>query len=234
MDTSSDRAHCGACDQACTRLDGECRDGFCRCPEAKPDFCPGENACVDLRSDLNFCGACNTPCTVRNAVCAAGSCVCPAQKPDHCVAQDLCTDLDTDRLHCGACGAVCAQGEVCSAGTCSAGSGLTCGGVGCPGDACCGTACQTTHSNGLGGTFWDCNPLGTYTMDSAASAADAWRPGAGDDLTGFPCANTLCLKREAGEQCALWCDNGTVTVSAPGSLVCLCAEQAPALTGNWD
>jgi hypothetical protein len=38
----------------------------------------------------------------------------------------------------------------------------------------CGTAPQTIHSNGVGQTFGDCNPLGLYNAAQAMEAADAY------------------------------------------------------------
>jgi hypothetical protein len=38
----------------------------------------------------------------------------------------------------------------------------------------CGGAPQTVHSNGVGQTYADCNPLGTYNVSAAIEAADAY------------------------------------------------------------
>ncbi|MGC4115004.1 MAG: hypothetical protein QM765_10420 [Myxococcales bacterium] len=206
----------------------------CGCFAPLPDFCAGPNACVDLATDLNYCGSCTTPCTRQNGTCVGGSCTCPAQKKDYCAGFNLCTDLQTDRQHCGTCTVSCAGLEVCREGLCCAPDGQVCDGKCCAGTACCPNGCQTAHSNGLGGTFYDCLPLGTHTTDSARAAADAWKPAAKADLTGVPCTNTLCLDRAATDQCGRWCDNGKVTASAVGSTVCLCPEMNPAVQGTWN
>ncbi|MBL9039500.1 MAG: hypothetical protein JNG84_13355, partial [Archangium sp.] len=59
-----------------------------------------------------------------------------------------------------------------------------------------------------------------------------WKPGT--DTTNFPCGGTFCLQRQASNQCALFCDNGRVTVSAPGSIVCLCEGLGPAAVSIWN
>jgi hypothetical protein len=160
-------------------------------------------------------------------------CSCPNAAPDFCAGPNVCTDLGKDPANCGSCGFRCGSNSRCSSGTCCGDGGVVCSGACCPGAVCCsGDTCPTRHSNGLGGQFFDCNPLGTHTQASQKAAADAWKPG--NDLTGFPCTNTLCLKREATDQCALFCDNGAVTLSQQGSIVCLCPEMLPAVTSTWN
>jgi hypothetical protein len=44
----------------------------------------------------------------------------------------------------------------------------------CATPACCGANCQTAHSNGVGQTFYDCNPTGTFTIASATEACVAY------------------------------------------------------------
>jgi hypothetical protein len=45
----------------------------------------------------------------------------------------------------------------------------------CAGTACCSNgSCQTAHANGTGQTFFDCQPLGTFTRAQAAAACTAF------------------------------------------------------------
>jgi hypothetical protein len=44
----------------------------------------------------------------------------------------------------------------------------------CTTPACCGTNCQTIHDDGLGHPFYDCRPLGTYDVNSAIAACQAY------------------------------------------------------------
>jgi hypothetical protein len=43
----------------------------------------------------------------------------------------------------------------------------------CATPGCCGSSCQTSHDNGVGQTFYDCNPQGTITIGSATEACVA-------------------------------------------------------------
>jgi hypothetical protein len=85
---------------------------------------------------------------------------------------------------CGTCGVTCdtltgtasCNGRsclyACSAGRsdCNAAQAPDTDGCECATPACCGTACQTTHSDGVGGSFYDCVPLSTYTQQEALAA----------------------------------------------------------------
>ena len=44
----------------------------------------------------------------------------------------------------------------------------------CATPECCGNACATAHSNGVGQTFYDCAPLGTYNLIEALEACAAY------------------------------------------------------------
>jgi hypothetical protein len=190
-----------------------------------------------VASDPTACGAACATCPT-GGVCQAGTCRCPDAAPTLCGnAPGLCVDLATDEAHCGDCLRSCAAGQVCTAGTCCAPGQLACGPSGarlcCAGTACCGDACQTIHSNGLGGTFLDCNPLGTWTRDAALAAADAW--GSGTTFDGNFCGPGS-LSRQAATACATWFYAGSalpgVVVLNTLSAQCLCPPQGAA--GTWD
>jgi hypothetical protein len=90
----------------------------------------------------------------------------------------------TSITSCGACGVTCdtltgtphCDGHsclyACSAGLsdCNAAQAPDTDGCECATPACCGTACQTIHSDGVGGSFYDCMPLSTYTQHEAVAA----------------------------------------------------------------
>ncbi|MBN1770649.1 MAG: hypothetical protein JXB32_05265, partial [Deltaproteobacteria bacterium] len=123
VDLQTDRAHCGACDEACET--GEvCVDGACAtsCP-AGQDVC--DDRCVELQTDRAHCGACDEACETGE-VCVDGACAtsCPGAQIE---CGGSCIDPDTDRAYCGAsgdctgteAGAACADGEVCVDGACA-------------------------------------------------------------------------------------------------------------------
>jgi hypothetical protein len=99
-----------------------------------------------------------------------------------------CGPLDTT-TNCGACGASCdtthSSGASCTAGGCQYASCSTgysdcdktapdTNGCECATPGCCNTQCQTVHSNGVGQSFYDCNPTGTHTLASAIEACLAY------------------------------------------------------------
>jgi hypothetical protein len=71
VDLSSNDAHCGACETACSDVQS-CSDGSCVCDDPLLTNCSG--ACVDLTSDAAHCGNCTTSCTA-GAYCLTGACV---------------------------------------------------------------------------------------------------------------------------------------------------------------
>jgi hypothetical protein len=121
-----------------------------------------------------------TTCAQPTPSCVNGSCTCTET-----ICGSSCTLLDTTS-DCSACGDVCtltnATSATCNGSTCS----YTCnagtsdcnttapntGGCECLTPACCpggtntGAPCQTTHSDGLGNSYYDCNNLYTVTPNT--------------------------------------------------------------------
>jgi hypothetical protein len=96
----------------------------------------------------------------------------------------------------------------CSGGTTDTSCGSTCENCTAGGKACHG------HSNGLGQTFYDCNPLGTYDEGQAVKACAA--------ATGSP---SLCYPTTSG-RCSLF-NSSTVTVICSVGIItsaCSCWE----------
>ncbi len=113
-DLSSDRTHCGRCNNGC--IGGQvCRGGSCVCPGPE-EFC--ERACVDTTTSTSHCGGCDISC--NGLMCLDGSCGCgPALSGCPRGSVLACVDLDSDIQHCGACGNECASGATCLEGVCS-------------------------------------------------------------------------------------------------------------------
>jgi len=117
-------------------------------------------------------------------------------------------------------------------------SGGECG-ASCPISACCpGGGCPTAHSNGLGQTYYDCSPQGTYDQ---AHALEACAAATGDPtqctVQPMTCAQFLYIPTQfvcsaGAAQCACW--NFTAapyTVKQNTTSLCLC----PTTTGpTWN
>lgn len=242
VNKSRDPLNCGACGTRCP-TNGVCDGGACGCEPPRPALCGDGGSCVDVRSDPKNCGACGAACALANATCQDGGCACAPPLPDPCLVADggRCVDRASDPENCGACGHACDAGQGCADGGCAA----TCTGIVCrttccqQGTACCGSACETQHANGLGQSYFDCNPLGTFDPTTAAEAAAAWAPAGTNRLT--PCGGSNCLDRTttgSPSDCARWCYDGPfaglVTHVTPISNVCLCPVPSSSYTTTWN
>lgn len=224
VDFSSDESNCGDCGLAC-RPGEACGGGACAC---LPGYSDCTTACYDLEADEANCGSCGHACPT-GATCTPAGCDCPGSQTLCAGSPDVCADLATDEAHCGTCSNACTTGQVCTAGTCCAAGQLVCGSTTkscCDGTACCADgSCQKKHSNGLGGFYWDCSPLGApWTYADAVLAADAWAVGGAVDMALTACP-TNCYGRisTASGRCAIWCFDGS---SFPGRVnedtLCIC------------
>lgn len=128
-----------------------------------------------------------------------------------------CGPMDTI-ASCGACGRSCnaahavdagCSGGSCTYQACAAGwsdcdqSPPNSNGCECQTPSCCaGGTCQTAHSNGVGQTFYDCQPPGTYTESEAMAACLA-----------FTGSSTQCQAAPMGVFCSSRgiCSNGAAT-----------------------
>jgi hypothetical protein len=150
-----------------------------------------DDGCETNFNDVGHCGGCSNACNLANATpdCPSGTCVVKS----------------------------------CNAGyfDCDAKSATGCE---CPGvdfgdgmNGCCASGkCQPVHSNGMGNTFFDCTPIGTYTDTLAFAAAKAYPlPNAEMPFTyscpsGSGSANTVLLRNTAQTICVAWGYAGSV------------------------
>jgi hypothetical protein len=133
VDTMSDSAHCGECNNACriehaipACVEGNCvldscEDGFRDC-----DADPANGCEIDTGLDEKNCGDCGNECAPGEICSGDGVCtlVCP---PNQVACSGDCIDPKTERRFCGASadclgenqGRTCAPGEYCADGVCS-------------------------------------------------------------------------------------------------------------------
>lgn len=126
VDTTSDRLHCGGCNNACE--DGAvCTDGMC---VGGGDECDGSeqmcgDSCVNVQTDADHCGGCNNECGA-GATCSSGQCECSGGQT-YC--GDSCVNTMSDDDNCGSCGNACRDGQICIDGDCSAQAPEICDGM---------------------------------------------------------------------------------------------------------
>ena len=128
IDTTKDRAHCGACGVACNS--GEvCSAGSCAV-SCQAGLTECDSTCTNTDIDAANCGACGTKCAGGELCDGKGKCVGGATgcSPGLIVCNDTCVDPNIDERFCGAsgdcmgtnAGTVCADGELCDGmGTCA-------------------------------------------------------------------------------------------------------------------
>jgi hypothetical protein len=83
-----------------------------------------------------------------------------------------------------------------------------CDPVACMTPSCCGDRCQTAHSNGVGGTYYDCNPPGTYGSSAAMAACLAFAGGDPSKCSdGWDCTSSdmqVCYV-DGSSNCQMYC-----------------------------
>jgi hypothetical protein len=166
--------------------------------------------CVNIATDKSNCGVCGMACGAGGVCCSGG-----------------CATLATDHANCGMCGQACSANHIapmCVANSCESAvcnpSFVDCNGdkrgdgCECPGFGCCGgNKCQNQHDNGIGGAYYDCDPLRTYDSGHATAAALAANP-SGSPSAGMCTGNTpdggvqesqqiVCIHL-ANSNCACW------------------------------
>ncbi len=161
VDTRSNPANCGACDNACVAANGAatctagvcglgaCNAGFANCNGRATDGCE-----VTLAIDTAHCGTCTTVCPT-GAICAARVCACPL---GNITCSGACVNVTSDSRNCGACGTICPTGRVCRSGSCQA----TCA----SGSTLCGIQCVT-----LGDDPANCGSCGNRCASDSTCAS---------------------------------------------------------------
>jgi hypothetical protein len=165
-----------------------------------------------------------------------------------------CGPLNTVQ-NCGACGVACNMTTgtpsctgavctyVCTAGRsdCDSVTGPDTNGCECATPGCCGSGCETTHSTGVGPSFYDCNSPSTFTEATAISACTAYALSvggtAGNCSGGWKCNSStvqdVCYSTN-GKSCGTYCwrymdaDSGA---SAGAVVDCACPSSE---VGAWN
>jgi hypothetical protein len=184
--------------------------GICTtvCPTGQV-ACSG--TCVNTTTDANNCGACGHVCSTGTH-CVGGTCVCDSTScPNGCCLSGQCVTSTND--HCGNGGNTCVScgtgGQTCVSGVCTCPTGTTtCGTTCCATPGCCGSACQITHSNGLGQNYFDCNPVQTFTANTATEACMAYTAVVGGTCQTFTCGAVtnpvVCAADASSTPTACW------------------------------
>ena len=181
--------------QECNKTTGQCVCDATSCPNG----CCNGNTCEPYTgqngTSCGTKGANCGPCAQPTPDCSNGVCTC-----QETTCGSTCTTLNTTS-NCSACGDKCnltnAQAALCNGATCS----YTCNagasdcnyttapdtdGCECTTPACCGTSCETRHSDGVGQSYYDCNPLYvtspscTFTENAAIEACKAYATAQGN------------------------------------------------------
>jgi hypothetical protein len=226
-----------------------------------------DGGCGPLDTTTN-CGACGATCSTTNAttescgvtdagaascsyVCDPGFANCTTPPPN----TGGCSTPTNTVNNCGGCGVSCKLTSA-SAATCN---GVTCAytcianhadcnyatapdtdGCECTTPGCCAAGCQTTHANGVGQSFYDCNPTKTYTPVTAMEACTAYALSVGGTAAncsdGWSCSTPpkppyqVCYGDTAGTTCQTYCWGYT---GSQGGVLYTCACPV-ASAGSWN
>lgn len=228
---ADDPAHCGSCDNDCSKLPHvtgatSCQSGKCSLISA---CAPGWSDCNGSASDgcetdmttATHCGSCTTTCTGGTPVCSpstggARSCTsgCPASAPMLC--GTTCSDTTTDSNNCGGCTDRCTGGMTCQGSKCACPSGShPCNGQCSSNSAttsCGATSCSTCPAPSGGVATCDGTSCGQSCTNTQQSLC-----GSGTSAT---CVTLLSDKNNCGtcnNSCgAGQCSSGTCQICGDG------------------
>ena len=135
VNTATSVAHCGACGNACSGVNGApaCSSGACAITCAAGfgncDANLGNGCETPTTNNVNACGACGVVCSVQNGApaclgqtCAVQGCTAPYQDCDGQYGDGCEANLQTGLTTCGSCNTACtnAHGTTsCAAGACA-------------------------------------------------------------------------------------------------------------------
>jgi hypothetical protein len=175
--------------------------------------------CEILSSNSYNCGACGVTCSAGQ-ICSNGACVsasssvCSALTCNCGPPQGTGGTGGSCTASCGASGCACSTPAGVTGGT---GGGMcsilaACNNGGQP--VCGSGTCQTAHTDGLGQSFYDCNPLATYTLTTAMEAAAAFAAPSGGTYESTcpqtPTISTVCATNSASNAVSCWGYSGVV------------------------
>jgi len=236
---STSAAHCGACGNVCSSVNGSpsCAAGGCRiaCAAGYGD-CDGSvaNGCETATStSVSNCGACGRACSLANATagCAAGACTVAACRAgfgdcDRVASNGCETNLGTTPAHCGACGATCSLANAsagCSAGACTVAS-CNAGYGNCDGIAANGCETNVTVTPAHCGTCGAACSLANATAGCAAGACTVASCNAGygncDGSAANGCETNLNTSNASCGVCGRACAAGQVCSAGACTSVC--------------
>jgi hypothetical protein len=213
LTTFSDSAGTKPLGQGCTAATLSARANICfdltlaavPPPEMTPPTQTFDGGCDEIMSAVN-CGACGVVCSIASDSTAR-----------------LCAD--------GACMYTCAAGHF----DCNSGTGSDTDGCECPGNGCCaGTkaatsgSCQPMHSDGVGETYYDCAPVGTYTDAEALAACTAFATAHGGSMA--DCESNDCPATKNSPTDYIVCSDGVPNSGIP----CYCWGYGGPSKGNVD
>jgi hypothetical protein len=177
---------------------------------------------------------CGHACNSGYNACSSSSCV-SSSSLGSCGACGNACDTATGTPSCN--GSTCSY--TCNAGhvDCNASTAPDLDGCECATPSCCGQACQVSHSDGTGQSWFDCNPLGTYTMTQAMSACVAKFGTSGGCQSGWTCG-TGATKVSQPTVCDMACTTcwayGTATGMYPVTVGTLTNCTCPGTQiGSW-
>jgi hypothetical protein len=225
---SSNNASCNGT----TCIYASCQSGRLDCDTTPPNT----NGCESSSTSTNTCVACGNVCDTaksNGATCNGTSCLYSSCKSGFadCITTgppntDGCETPINTVTNCSGCGITCDSatnstrtcngtscGYTCNAGRadCNLATAPNVDGCECGTPGCCGTGCQTTHSNGVGQSFYDCVTVGTYDQTQAQEACVAFTGNAAQ-CSVFTCggnSNTSMCSDTSPTRCDCWGFGGT-------------------------
>jgi hypothetical protein len=240
-----------------------CAPGYGDCVMTGP---PNTDGCETRLNTTSNCTGCMLACNSSHSLgasCNGTTCAYSGCAPSYADCFPAAPNIDgcetqiNTVAHCTGCGITCdtahSLGASCAAGGCAY-TGCMPGwtscnstppnalGCGCNTPGCCGSNCQMTHANGLGNSFYDCQPLGTHTQAQATAACAAFT-GSVAQCSVFTCTNPtmgpIICSDLSPTACACWSYGGgnighVYNSGLPGGANCFCPSASPPPDPSWN